>query len=194
MQRKATNNYKSTEFHTISVWWSSHMHLHILLLPQHRYFKVQCHQDELAKEWSASPCPQAPHSSQCHQFERCPTCCQVHPTLFRRQCHTSPRSYPWLQRDDLQLLPSSVTKREVWELYHQIEQDGFTAVCYSLFCQLWKKLTPQVVVTKPMSDLCWTCQKNSAIIMRAHNRPVEEKTEVIMHTSVCVCVVCGVCL
>ena len=26
--------------------------------------------------------------------------------------------------------------------------------------------------------------------MRAHNRPVEEKTEVIMHTSVCVCVVC----
>ena len=99
-----------------------------------------------------------------------------------------PRRIPGYKRDDLQLLPSSVTKREVWELYHQIEQDGFTAVCYSLFCQLWKKLTPQVVVTKPMSDLCWTCQKNSTIIMRAHNRPVEEKTEVIMHTSVCVCV------
>ena len=40
-------------------------------------------------------------------------------------------------------------------------------VCYSLFCSPWKQLTPQVVVTKPMSDLCWTCQRNSTLIMRA---------------------------
>ena len=50
------------------------------------------------------------------------------------------------------------------------------AVCYSLFCALWKQLTPQVVVTRPMSDLCWMCQQNSTLIMRAHNRPVEEKS------------------
>ena len=56
------------------------------------------------------------------------------------------------------------------------------AVCYSLFCALWKQLTPQVVVTRPMSDLCWMCQQNSTLIMRAHNRPVEEKSEVnIIH-------------
>ena len=91
-----------------------------------------------------------------------------------------PGRIPGYKRDDLQLLPSSATKREVWELYHDaaIEQDGSRAVCYSLFCQLWKKLTPHIVVTKLMSDLCWTCQKNSTLIMRAHNRPVEEKTEV----------------
>ncbi len=51
-------------------------------------------------------------------------------------------------------------------------------MCYSLFCRFWRQLTPQVVVAKPMSDLCWTCQKNSTLIMRAHNTPVEEKTEV----------------
>ena len=56
------------------------------------------------------------------------------------------------------------------------------AVCYSLFCALWKQLTPQVVVTRPLSDLCWMCQQNSTLIMRAHNRPVEEKSEVnIIH-------------
>ena len=39
----------------------------------------------------------------------------------------------------------------------------------------------RVQVVKPMSDLCWTCQKNSSLIMWAHNRPVEEKTEVNIH-------------
>ena len=91
-----------------------------------------------------------------------------------------PGRIPGYKRDDLQLLPSSVTKREVWQLYHQAssEAEGIHAVCYSLFCQFWRKLTPQIVVTKPMSDLCWTCQQNSCLIMRAHNRPVEEKSEV----------------
>ena len=90
-----------------------------------------------------------------------------------------PGRIPGYKRDDLQLLPSSTTKREVWEVYHQAATiSGNKAVCYSLFCSLWKQLTPQVVVTRPMSDLCWTCQKNSTMIMRAHNRPVEEKSEV----------------
>ena len=91
-----------------------------------------------------------------------------------------PGRIPGYKRDDMQLLPSSVTKREVWELYHETaaSREGSLAVCYSLFCRFWRQLTPQVVVAKPMSDLCWTCQKNSTLIMRAHNTPVEEKTEV----------------
>jgi hypothetical protein len=69
----------------------------------------------------------------------------------------------------------------VWEFYQTAaaQHEGSHAVCYSLFCRLWRQLTPQVVVTKPMSDLCWTCQKNSTLIMRAHNRLVEEKTEAV---------------
>ena len=54
------------------------------------------------------------------------------------------------------------------------------------FCRLWQQLTPQVVVTKPMSDLCWTYQQNSTLIMRAHNRPVEEKSEVNLMQSMCI--------
>ena len=86
------------------------------------------------------------------------------------------------KRDNLQLLPSSTTKRSVWELYHLSvgQVAGACAVCYSLFCSLWLQLTPQVVITKPMSDLCWTCQQNSTLIMRSQNRPVEEKSEVNM--------------
>ena len=98
-----------------------------------------------------------------------------------------PGRIPGYKRDDLQLLPSSSTKRDVWDLYHRtaLESEGARAVCYSFFCRLWRQLTPQVVVTKPMSDLCWTCQQNSTLIMRAHNRPVEEKSEVKLMHSMC---------
>ena len=95
-----------------------------------------------------------------------------------------PGRIPGYKRDDLQLLPSSTTKRQVWNVYHQIASTSseMKAVCYSLFCALWNQLTPQVVVTRPMSDLCWVCQQNSTLIMRAHNRPVEEKSEVKLCT------------
>ena len=97
-----------------------------------------------------------------------------------------PGLIPGYKRDDLQLLPSSSTKRDVWDLYHRtaLGSEGARAVCYS-FCRLWRQLTPQVVVTKPMSDLYWTCQQNSTLIMRAHNRPVEEKSEVKLMHSMC---------
>ena len=99
-----------------------------------------------------------------------------------------PGRIPGYKRDDVQLLPSSTTKHNIWELYHRTasESEGARAVCYSLFCRLWQQLTPQVVVTKPMSDLCWTFQQNSTLIMRAHNRPVEEKSEVNSMQSMCI--------
>ena len=97
-----------------------------------------------------------------------------------------PGRVPGFKRDNIQLLLSSVTKREVWVAYHEAttQCEGVAVVCYSLFCQLWRQLTPQIVMSKPMSDLCWTCQKNSSLIMQAHNRPVEEKTEVIIKSFV----------
>ena len=100
-----------------------------------------------------------------------------------------PGRVPGYKRDDIQLLPSSVTKREVWELYTAAlpDRQASRTVGYCLFCRLWKQLTPHVVVTKPMSDLCWTCQKNSNLIMRSHNRPVEEKTEVHVYNR-CACI------
>ena len=36
---------------------------------------------------------------------------------------------------------------------------------------------PKVLITKPRSDLCWVCKRNTTTIMRAVNRP-EEKSEV----------------
>ena len=52
-------------------------------------------------------------------------------------------------------------------------------VHYTTFCRLWKELAPQIVVMKPMTDLCWTCQKNSAAVIKASNCNDERKFQVL---------------
>ena len=96
-----------------------------------------------------------------------------------------PGRIPGYKRSDLQLLPSSTTKRNVWLLYSESLQSLPSPprrVAYSSFCSMWRRFLPQIMVTKPMSDLCWVCQKNSIAIMRAANQPEEQKSEVT-HTS-----------
>ena len=56
---------------------------------------------------------------------------------------------------------------------------GMRSAAYNTFCTLWQMLTPQIMVMKPMTDLCWVCQQNSSALMRAANTPEEEKSEVI---------------
>ena len=87
----------------------------------------------------------------------------------------------WYSRTDIQLLPSSVSKRAVWRLYHVAaeEVDAVHAVAYSTFCLLWRTLTPSIVEMKPPSDLCWHCQQNSTAIMRTANSSEAEKSSTI---------------
>ena len=90
-----------------------------------------------------------------------------------------PGRVPGYKDSDVKLLPSSTTKRTIWELYLQAAAASvMRAVAYSTFTQLWRQLLPYIVVMKPMSDLCWVCQQNSTAITRAANRPDEEKTTV----------------
>ena len=93
-----------------------------------------------------------------------------------------PGRIPGYKRDDVILLPSSTTKKAVWEFYHIAAESASDvrsrAVGYSSFCSLWEQILPHIIVCKPMSDLCWTCQQNSTMIMRAHNRPEGEKSDV----------------
>lgn len=92
-----------------------------------------------------------------------------------------PGRIPGYKRTDVQLLPSSTTKRQVWQQYCASLESLSTShhqAAYSTFCGIWRRLAPHVVVTKPMTDLCWVCQSNSSAIMRATNQPDEMKSEV----------------
>ena len=90
-----------------------------------------------------------------------------------------PGRIPGYKRTDVQLLPSSTTKLQVWQQYcTSVVSTTHQQVAYSTFCSIWRRVVPDIMVTKPMSDLCWVCHCNSTAIMRAANQPEEQKSVV----------------
>ena len=87
-----------------------------------------------------------------------------------------PGRVPGYKRTDVQLLPTSTTKKAVWLLFQA--SSGSTCVAYTTFCRLWRQLLPHVLITKPMADLCWVCQKNATAVMRSANKPDADKSQV----------------
>ena len=81
-----------------------------------------------------------------------------------------PGRVPGYSRSDIKLLPSSQSKRSIWKTYRSaMLETGSPWAAYSTFTRLWRVLLPSLVLMKPMSDLGWTCQQNSKLILRAHN-------------------------
>ena len=53
------------------------------------------------------------------------------------------------------------------------------AVSYLKFIDLWQQFHPSVIVAKPMTDLCLTCQENTSKLLRAANLPDHEKSQCV---------------
>ncbi|XP_014674791.1 PREDICTED: uncharacterized protein LOC106814923 [Priapulus caudatus] len=88
-----------------------------------------------------------------------------------------PGRVPGFKRFDIKLLPSMYTKASIWRLYQSaMNAEGYRAVKVHSFRNLWRSLVPYIVMTKPMTDLCWTCQKNNSRIYRSMNIPEAEKS------------------
>ena len=90
-----------------------------------------------------------------------------------------PGRIPGFKRSDVRILPSCETKASIWRLYKSSAIEDQRVVKLSIFRKLWKQLLPFIVIGKPMSDLCWVCQRNNMNIVRAVNIPEEEKSEVL---------------
>lgn len=91
-----------------------------------------------------------------------------------------PGRVPGFKRIDVKLLPSSLTKHTLWKTYQDAcHAVGHVAVGYSKFGDLWKQLCPFVLIMRPATDLCWTCQKNNNHIHRVANLGEAEKAEVV---------------
>ena len=83
-----------------------------------------------------------------------------------------PGRVPGFKRTDVRLLPSHMSKASVWRVYSTaMEAQSKTPVGYSKFVDLWNQLNPHVVIMRPMSDLCFTCQHNNSQIVRSANLP-----------------------
>lgn len=93
---------------------------------------------------------------------------------------TLPGRIPGFKSDDIKILSSSETKMSVWRVYSSAcEAANKQAVSYSKFLQLWGEFYPNIVVAKPMTDLCMTCQQNTNKLQRVANLSYNEKSESI---------------
>ena len=91
-----------------------------------------------------------------------------------------PRRVPGFKRIDLKLLPSHLTKHGLWRTYTNIcIGTGKPSMGYSKFCDLWNQLCPFIVIMRPATDLCWTCQKNNNRIRNTVNLPESDKAEAV---------------
>ena len=91
-----------------------------------------------------------------------------------------PGRIPGFKSDDVKVLSSSETKIGVWRVYEKACQtSNKRAVSYPKFHQIWGQCYPNVVVSKPMTDLCITCQQNTNKLQRAANLTEREKAELI---------------
>ena len=78
-----------------------------------------------------------------------------------------PGRVPEFKRPDTCLLPSSATKASIHRLYEQsAKRAGLCVVSYVKFVDMFNKLCPHIGITKPMTVLCHTCQKNNTKIYR----------------------------
>ena len=78
------------------------------------------------------------------------------------------------------------SKQKVWQKFidccntTRARELGMQPVAYRTFCRLWTEQLGYIVVGKPRSDLCWTCQQNSMAIMKMANMMDREKEKVLL--------------
>uniref|UniRef100_A0A1X7TID9 Uncharacterized protein n=1 Tax=Amphimedon queenslandica TaxID=400682 RepID=A0A1X7TID9_AMPQE len=73
------------------------------------------------------------------------------------------------------LLPSSVSQRMVYRQYADAGREH--TLCESSFKRIWRKYVPHIYSIKPMTNLCWTCKKNSTAILRNAGCEIEHQSE-----------------
>ena len=100
--------------------------------------------------------------------------------VAKEQALLLPGRVPGFKRTDVRLLPSVLTKHSLWKTYTEISaSQGQLHVGYSKFCDIWNQLCPFVLIMRPATDLCWTCQKNNNLIQKSANLPEIQKVEAV---------------
>ena len=80
-------------------------------------------------------------------------------------------------RDKVMVLPSDITEAHVFKKYSDsCLSNGWNAVGRTKFYDVWQNILPHISISKPSSDLCFTCQQNSLALQKSVCLPEEEKS------------------
>ena len=88
-----------------------------------------------------------------------------------------PGRMPEMKDYTVMMLPSDVTKYNLWRKYSKACADASCrAVGLTKFKNIWKLYLPHIAIMKIASDLCDTCQQNINLIMKSVNCSEAEKS------------------
>ena len=91
-----------------------------------------------------------------------------------------PGRLPNFRNEKALLLPSDKTKAEIHQDYVQAaEQLQYRKICVSEFKSIWLEQCPHILIMKPSTDLCHTCNFYAHSLTNSGNLTEEEKTEVL---------------
>ena len=80
-------------------------------------------------------------------------------------------------RDKVMILPADITKVFVYSKYKQAcVEKGSTPVGRSKFYEVWEESLPHISISKPSTDLCFTCHQNSLALQKSKFMREEEKS------------------
>ena len=54
---------------------------------------------------------------------------------------------------------------------------GYRSIAKSTFRKLWSAVCPYIICCKPMSDVCWICQRNNSLLYKSANVSDAEKSQ-----------------
>lgn len=78
-----------------------------------------------------------------------------------------PGRIPGYKNFEITLLPSNMTRKTVHATYAAaVAFTEFQDVGIDKFARVWRELLPYILIAKPATDLCWTCQSNNNMIIR----------------------------
>ena len=88
--------------------------------------------------------------------------------------------YQTLELKKNNLLPSDKTKAEIHQYYIKLADEvSLRKVCLSEFRTIWLEQCPHVLIMKPATDLCHTCQSFTSTLSASSNLTEEEKEDAL---------------
>lgn len=91
-----------------------------------------------------------------------------------------PGRLPNFRNEKTILLPSDKTKAEVHQEYLTLADEmSLRKICLSQFKTVWLEQCPHILIMKPATDLCHTCQSFSSTLSCSGNLNEEEKEDIL---------------
>lgn len=99
-------------------------------------------------------------------------------TLAEKIAIPQPGRLPNYKDFSVMKLPSSETKRSVYERYKEaVIASGTECMGQRIFLKTWLKYCPYITILKPAQDLCDHCQQNTYVIQNSRNMSEDIKNK-----------------